>query len=72
MQKRVGLIVALAAALGAMAGCMTASSTAVPAVAPQPYAPYDYENNPYCGVFGTCPPPAAYPPHPIQGVLGAI
>jgi len=72
MQKRVGLIVALAAVLGAMAGCMTASSTAVPSAAPPPYAPYDYENNPDCGVLGTCPPPAAYPPHPLHGFLGAI
>jgi hypothetical protein len=60
-RKVAALLIPALAALG-LAGC--AQTPAAQNSPPTSYAPYDYETNPYCGVFGTCE-PAITRPYPI-------
>jgi len=65
-----GLALSILAAAGALtlAGCGTTAGS-YPASAPANYAPYDYDTNPNCGVFGTCE-PLNTRPIPLRGSSG--
>ena len=68
MKSGFALSVLFAVGAFALAGCNSAGGPN-PTPLPANYAPYDYDTNPNCGVFGTCEPYDTRP-IPLRGSIG--